>query len=56
MKKESIACPLCGANVPHEEVMHTHVWRCKECPFVGFEYYNDNDVKNVGEALIEYPF
>lgn len=44
-------CPLCEQNnIEYQEMrsygvdcgkdfQYTHVWICKECPFIGLEYY-----------------
>lgn len=50
-KSETIICPLCGEEIKHENYKETHLWSCKKCPFVGFEYYHDNDAKRLRNRL-----
>jgi hypothetical protein len=37
-------CPLCEGKLIHYEVKESHVYSCLACPFVGFEFYNDDDL------------
>jgi uncharacterized Zn finger protein len=50
---EKINCPLCGEEIKHSitKDKKTHLWICKICPFVGFEYYTDKDIKRIRERL-----
>lgn len=52
-------CPLCEQNnIKYEEMrtygidcgkdfQYTHVWKCEDCPFVGFENYVSQNVETV---------
>jgi hypothetical protein len=44
-------CPLCTCPLEHREHNDTHAYVCDECPFVGLEYSNGNDYKNLEEIL-----
>lgn len=44
-------CPLCGEDIEYKEYKNTHIWSCPVCPFVSFEYYDDNDTAKVLEFL-----
>ena len=48
-----IKCPLCGVDAPYRKGKETHVWVCLDCPFIGFEYYDDTDLDGVEEAIKE---
>lgn len=60
-EKPFIKCPLCGAQAFHEEIVHldgiaingrdTHLWICDECPFVGFEFWFDQNALDLVERL-----
>lgn len=48
----TIICPLCGVTVIHQKhgaIIKTHIWSCRECPFIGFEYYSKKDTDNLAE-------
>lgn len=49
--EEFILCPLCAGRIAYVNVDGTHIWPCSHCPFVGMEYYNENDIKALGFAL-----
>lgn len=47
-----INCPLCGSDeIKYERRGDTHIWICKPCPFVGFEFVHDIDAENVKNYL-----
>lgn len=49
---EFIICPLCKGEIQYQRVnVVTHAWVCGECPFVGFEYYSDEDSSNIYDEL-----
>jgi len=45
--ESSFKCPFCHVLTTYRIYAGTHVWTCDECPFVGFEYYNQNDINNL---------
>jgi len=49
----SITCPLCGEKIRHTTTKDrkTHLWVCKKCPFVGFEYYTAKDAERLSKRL-----
>ena len=50
---EIIKCPLCGEPIKHktDKTKKTHLWVCKQCPFVGFEFYTNKDVERLNNCL-----
>jgi hypothetical protein len=49
-KKNTITCPLCNGTAEYRKLGETHVWACEEdCPFVGFEYYDDEDIDSLSK-------
>ena len=44
-------CPLCDTRLEHREHEGTHGYFCPECPFIGFEYFNDNDIINLKSMI-----
>lgn len=51
-------CPLCKDRLNYhpltknkKEKTQTHFWHCIACPFVGFEYYNNQDVTAVKKYI-----
>jgi ribosomal protein L37AE/L43A len=45
--KEVIACPLCGCEIAYTSERTTHIWSCPDCPFVGFEYYQEGNAEDL---------
>lgn len=52
---KDIKCPLCLAptNYHLEPHTNTHIWTCRDCPFVGFEFYNVKNITGVATLLLE---
>ncbi|MFW6030267.1 MAG: hypothetical protein ACOCRO_08450 [Halanaerobiales bacterium] len=56
---EPLECPMCqGANLEFTKLPNTSldeggIWICPVCPFVGFEYCLDEDVKAVYDYLVK---
>lgn len=44
-------CPMCAMGELEYRHNNVHYWVCSDCPFVGFEYYNKEDTKNLSKAL-----
>jgi ssDNA-binding Zn-finger/Zn-ribbon topoisomerase 1 len=44
-------CPLCHVELEYKKINNTHVYVCEECPFVGFEFYFDEDMENLKAYL-----
>lgn len=41
-------CPLCGCkSLEYHLQGETHMYVCSECPFVGFEHYDYNNVLDI---------
>ena len=51
MPIQVVKCPLCQAEMEYRpkkyDEMITHIWSCPACPFVGFEFYNENNSEAV---------
>lgn len=53
-EKADFNCPLCGSNeVSHEQVGETHIYVCDPCPFVGFEFHNEGNLKDLTTRLTQ---
>jgi hypothetical protein len=52
---KDIKCPLCLAPLCYqlERDTKTHMWTCRDCPFVGFEFYNVKNITGVATVLLE---
>ena len=44
---EGVLCPLCGEPIAHTQNDKSHFWKCKECAFIGMEYYDSQDIANL---------
>lgn len=44
-------CPLCTYPLEHKQHNDTHAYVCDQCPFVGFEYWNAQDIENLKEII-----
>lgn len=52
-------CPLCNSELEYRRKKargsyiqtDTHAWFCNECPFIGFEYCNDNNYKDLKKLI-----
>lgn len=44
-------CPLCGEELNYIEYKGTHIYICESCPFIGFEYVEQQDIDNLKEYL-----
>lgn len=51
-----ITCPLCDAKAIHRSIKResypmiqkeTHAYFCEDCPFIGLEYIDDEDIENL---------
>ena len=46
---KDVYCPLCISKLTYKAIKNknsdkldkTHIYICKDCPFIGFEYWND---------------
>ena len=52
-KQNTIFCPLCSSKIRHKKFKSTHMWICKECPFVGFEFYEYKNLQDLYKKLFE---
>ncbi len=48
---KKLKCPLCGEKMEADVFRGTSIWRCPKCPFVGFEYFHENDALIVAMKL-----
>lgn len=56
-------CPLCEQNNIKQDTLrtyhigvgndfqYTYVWKCEDCPFIGFEYYIPENAETVFQNL-----
>lgn len=44
-------CPNCETVLEHREQGKTHIYVCPECPFIGFEYLNKDNIFDLYENL-----
>lgn len=44
---QGVKCPLCGVFIVHQHVGESDIWACPECPFVGFEFFGERNVKDL---------
>ena len=49
-------CPLCDHDltiiqVPNKLGQHTTIYKCEPCPFIGFEYYTDEDMEALSNNI-----
>lgn len=52
ISEEFIKCPLCKIQIKHEIIGNeTHIWICPECPFIGIEFYIENNLKDLNNYL-----
>lgn len=62
--KNTIICPLCDATAVGSFIPPTHsstpnieqstfIWVCEACPFIGFEFVDDQDAQDVACHLTE---
>ena len=49
-KIEGFTCPLCGNFAEHKHWRGTPIWSCVECNFIGLEWNEEKDTKE----LIDY--
>ena len=59
-----ITCPLCGEIIYCEllytnafeikEDKKTYAWLCGACPFVSFEFKEEEDIKRLNNRLLDY--
>jgi len=58
--KNRIKCPLCGGlALVNSEVTSdkdaltdmTYAWKCIDCPFVGFEYYEPANIDTLHDII-----
>lgn len=58
MQKEHLKCPMCKHKIMPaffgDSKKVTHYWPCPECPFIGFEYYTDQDIENLIKAMNQH--
>lgn len=51
-KRSMDNCPLCNSEDIHYTVKgKTFIYTCEECPFVGFEYIDAENLKDLNEYL-----
>ena len=57
-------CPLCDTRIrlkykkitsKNKNTENTHIWSCPNCPFVGFEYYTNKNIKDLKKYLNKTP-
>ena len=51
MKNKKAICPLCNELLKHHPTRMTHLWTCPACPFVGFEFYDEENLKDLKSYL-----
>jgi ribosomal protein L37AE/L43A len=51
--KDDIKCPLCDKEIPVKRVGETYLWACPQCPFVGYEFYTLENLKDTEDYLIK---
>lgn len=44
---EGILCPLCGEPIEHHNHKKADLWACNSCPFVGFEFYGNDNLQDL---------
>lgn len=49
--KKPVICPLCNGKLDYKLANGTHLWLCKECPFVGFEFYSTQNIDELDDFL-----
>lgn len=48
MNMKELNCPLCGCeSLEYHLQGDTHMYVCSECPFVGFEHWDYNNVLDI---------
>jgi len=45
-------CNMCDARVKHVEFKNTHIYVCKACPNVQFEFYDKTNIEELQEYLL----
>lgn len=56
-QKNEIKCPLCNETIKHQskkekDCDEIHFWSCEHCPFVGFEFVNNEDIGVLSNYLL----
>lgn len=56
MKIRKAKCPLCSETLIRTDIQYifkhtTHIYKCPDCPFVGLEYYTENDLEDLVRNL-----
>ncbi len=53
-----IKCPLCEIELEYIFIKKrkyldhdTHIWKCDECPFIGFEYWHNNNLQDLIKSI-----
>lgn len=49
--RQGLTCPCCEAFAPHQQHKSVHYWLCEACPFIAFEYWGRNDVRDFIDLL-----
>lgn len=47
MMAKNLICPCCDNELKYKQIKDTHAWICDICPVIMFEYYSDDDIKNL---------
>jgi len=48
---QNLTCNMCDGNMKHILYRTTHIWSCKECMNVQFEYFEEKDIVNLEAYL-----
>lgn len=48
-------CPCCENTLYYRNYRETHAWICDTCPIVMFEYYDDNNLRDLKEIIHNNP-
>ena len=50
---EDLNCPVCDSTLKYHKTDGSHIWSCKDCPCVLFEFYETADIMNLATYLKE---
>ena len=46
-----LICPMCETGMEHKKEGNTHIYICEACPFLGLEYMNVDNLKDLTEYI-----
>ena len=51
IRDTQMCCPMCDTVLEHKEVGSTHIYVCRECPFLGMEFFTSENLKDLTDYL-----